>query len=64
MDEALSALRSAFEMLVVHCCAKTVRPFAGMPMTIAPLDENYRKAWRVRFAYGMYYADGQFAPCG
>ena len=33
-------------------------------MTIAPLAENYRKAWHVQFAYGMYYQDGQFVPCG
>jgi len=51
-------------MIIVHMCAKNVQPFAGMPMTIAPLSETYRKAWRVRFAYGAYYADGQFAPCG
>jgi hypothetical protein len=54
----------AFEMFIVHMCAKNMQPFAGMPMTIAPLPETYRKAWRVRFAYGTYYADGQFAPCG
>ena len=28
------------------------------------LDENYRKAWHARFAYGMYYQDGRFVPCG
>ena len=41
-----------------------IQAFAGMPMTIAPLSETYAKAWRVRFAYGCYYTDGQFAPCG
>ena len=35
-----------------------------MPMSVGPLPEDYRKAWHVRFAYGMYYQDGQFAPCG
>ncbi len=51
-------------MIIVYMCAKNMQAFAGMPMTIAPLSEAYRKAWRVRFAYGSYYADGQFAPCG
>jgi hypothetical protein len=55
---------NAFEMIVVHMCAKNIQSFAGMLMTIAPLSEAYRKAWRVRFAYGAHYAGGQFAPCG
>jgi len=28
------------------------------------VDENYRKAWYARFAYGAYYENGQFVPCG
>jgi hypothetical protein len=35
-----------------------------MPIVVGPLPDNYRSAWHVRFAYGMYYADGQFAPIG
>ena len=54
----------AFEMIIVHMCAKNMHSFAGMPMIIAPLSETYRKAWRVRFAYGSYFSEGQFAPCG
>jgi hypothetical protein len=64
MHETMKALLDSFEMIVVHACSKNVQAFAGMPMTIAPLDENYRKAWHARFAYGMYYQDGQFVPCG
>jgi hypothetical protein len=64
MQETMKALLDSFEMIVVHACSKNIQAFAGMPMTIAPLAENYQKAWHVRFAYGMYYQDGQFAPCG
>jgi len=64
MDGTISVILDAFEMVIVHMCAKNIQTFAGMPMTIAPLSDDYRKAWRVRFAYGMFYADGQFAPCG
>jgi hypothetical protein len=64
MAESTNVLLDSFEMITLHMCAKHVEPFAGMPMTIAPLDDNYRQAWHVRFAYGSYYADGRFAPCG
>jgi hypothetical protein len=57
-------LLNVFETIIVHMCAKNMKSVAGMPMTIAPLSDDYRKAWRVRFAYGAFYADGQFAPCG
>jgi hypothetical protein len=57
-------LLNVFETTVVHMCAKNMKSFAGMPMTIVPLSDEYKKAWRVRFAYGAFYADGQFAPCG
>ena len=57
-------LLDVFETIVVHMCAKNMQPFAGMPMTISALSDDYRKAWRVRFAYGVYFADGRFAPCG
>jgi hypothetical protein len=62
--ESRKALLNTFEMIVVHLCSKHVQPFAGMPIVVAPLPDNYRGAWHVRFAYGMYYADGQFAPIG
>jgi hypothetical protein len=29
-------------------------------MTVGLVDENYRKAWYARFAYGAYYENGQF----
>jgi hypothetical protein len=64
MEETRKALLNAFEMIVVHLCSKHVQPFAGMPIVVAPLPDNYKAAWHVRFAYGMYYADGQFAPIG
>lgn len=64
MEETTKALIDCFEMIVVHTCSKKMQPFAGMPMSVGLLDENYRKAWHVRFAYGTYYQEGQFAPCG
>jgi hypothetical protein len=45
-------------------CAKNIQPFAGMPMVISLLSDEFKQAWHVRFAYGSYYADGQFVPCG
>jgi hypothetical protein len=64
MEQATTALLDSFEMIIVHMCSKNIQPFAGMPMIVHPLPENYRQAWHVRFAYGMFYQDGQFAPCG
>ncbi len=64
MAEAIQKLLDSFEMITVHMCAKNTQPFAGIPMTIAPLSDGHRRAWRVRFAYGSYSADGQFFPCG
>jgi len=64
MNQGVASLSTAFEMLIVHACAKAAKPFAGMPMVIGVLPETYQKAWRVRFAYGAFYADGQFVPCG
>jgi hypothetical protein len=64
MEEVTKALMDSFEMIVVHTCSKNMQPFAGMPMVIAPVPESYRKARHVRFAYGLYYQDGQFVPCG
>jgi hypothetical protein len=63
MEQATKALLDTFEIMIVHMCAKNVQPFAGMPMDIAPLSDDYQKAWHVRFGYGMFYQDGQFAPC-
>jgi hypothetical protein len=62
MQETTKALLDSFEMIVVHACSKNVQPFAGMPMTIAPLADNLRRVWHVRFAYGMYCQDGQSFP--
>jgi len=64
MEETTKTLLDSFEMMIVHTCSKSIQPFAGMPMTVGLLAEKYQKAWHVRFAYGMYYQDGQFAPCG
>ena len=64
MTVAVRKLLDSFEMITLHMCAKNIQPFAGMTMTIAPLSDEQERAWRVRFAYGGYNADGQFAPCG
>lgn len=64
MEESVTSLSMAFEMLIVHACAKAVKPFGGIPMTIAVLSDEHQKTWHVRFAYGTYFADGQFVPCG
>jgi hypothetical protein len=64
MEEVARGLLDCFEMIVVHTCSKNMQPFAGMPMTVGLVDENYRKAWYARFAYGAYYENGQFVPCG
>jgi hypothetical protein len=64
MEETTKALLNAFEMIVVHTCGKNLKPFAGMPIVVGHLSDSYRAAWHVRFAYGMIYADGQFAPMG
>jgi hypothetical protein len=64
MEETRKALLNGFEMIVVHLSNKHVQPFAGMPIVVALLPDHYRNAWHVRFAYGMYYAEGQFVPIG
>lgn len=64
MEESTKAMQVYFEMIVVHMCSKSVQPFAGMPLTVGVLSDDYQKAWYVRFAYGSYYQDGQFIPCG
>src|SRR5262249_40214379 len=64
MKDIERMLLDCFEMVIMHACAKHAQPFAGVPMVVAPLDDNYRRAWHVRFGYGMYYEDGRFAPCG
>jgi hypothetical protein len=64
MEETTKALLTSFEMIVIHSCAKHMKPFAGIPICVGLLAENYRKAWHVRFAYGTYNQDGQFVPCG
>jgi len=64
MEETTKALLDSFEIIVAHACSKNIQPFAGMPMSIGILSDEYQKAWHVRFAYGMYYEGGQFVPCG
>jgi hypothetical protein len=64
MDEVTKSLLISFEMIVTHMCSKSAQPLAGMPITIGLLSDGYRAAWHVRFAYGMYGADGQFTPIG
>jgi hypothetical protein len=64
MEETTKALLDSFEMIIVHTCSKHIQPKLPLPMIVALLPENYQKGWHVRFAYGMYYQDGQFVPCG
>jgi hypothetical protein len=51
-------------MIALHMCAKNIQPFAGMLMDIAPLSDEFNRAWHVRFTYGSYDGDGHFVPCG
>ncbi|MDE3022812.1 MAG: hypothetical protein KGI54_13305 [Pseudomonadota bacterium] len=53
-----------FELMIVHMCSKNMKPFAGMPLTIGVLSDDYQNAWHVRFAYGSYNLDETFVPCG
>jgi hypothetical protein len=64
MEETIKALLDSFEMIIVHMCSKNIQPLGPFPMSIGLLSENQRKAWHVRFAYGMYDQEGQFVPCG
>jgi hypothetical protein len=64
MDESTKSLTLAFEMIVIHLCSKHAKPFAGLPVAVAPLSDEYRKAWRVRFAYHARLPDGRWAPSG
>lgn len=64
MEEMTQEMLAAFELTIVYMCAKNMQPITGMPMVLAPLPEIYKKAWRVRYGYGAYFANGQFAPCG
>jgi hypothetical protein len=65
MEQTLTALLDAFEMITVHICSKNIQTFAGLfPMIIQPLPDKYKQAWHVRFAYGMYYQNDEFVPCG
>jgi hypothetical protein len=49
MQQTTTALLDTFEMIIVHTCCKNVQPFAGLPMTVQLLPENYHNAWHVRF---------------
>jgi hypothetical protein len=64
MEELSKAALFYFQSIVVHMCSKNVRPFAGMPLTVAALPPEIRDAWCVQFAYGAYDQSGQFIPCG
>jgi hypothetical protein len=64
MDESTKTLALAFEMIVVHLCSKHAKPFAGLPVTVVPLSDEYQKAWRVRFGYHARLPDGRWAPSG
>jgi hypothetical protein len=55
MEEIEPALLTYFEMIVVHLCSRNVQPFAGMPIIVGALSQQQQAAWRVRFAWGMYY---------
>ena len=63
MTGATRSLLDTFEMITVHMCGKNMQTFAGMPMKIAPVNDEIRATWHTRFAYGACY-NGKFAPCG
>lgn len=64
MVEISKAILDTYEMTVMHLCEKHTQSFAGMPVCIRLVPENVRSNPRIRFAYGMFYADGQFIPIG
>lgn len=64
MEWITHEMRICFEMIVVHMCSKNMQPFAGLPITVGVLSDDYQNAWHVRFAYGSYNSDGKFIPCG
>lgn len=53
-----------FEQMLVHLCAKNVKPFAGFPIYIAAVPPERRKDKHTRYAYGMFAGDNQFVPIG
>jgi hypothetical protein len=63
MEKTTKELLDCFEMIIVHMCSKNIQPLGPFVMRVGLLDENQRKAWHVRFAYGRDH-DGQFIPCG
>jgi hypothetical protein len=64
MEQTLWSLVDSFEAIIVHMCAKNVRPVAGQMLVGTLSEDQQKRAWNVRFAYGMYYEGGQFIPCG
>jgi hypothetical protein len=57
-------LLAAFELVVTHLCNKNLKPFAGFPIRVGVLSENFQKSMHVRYAYGTYDAEGNFVPMG
>lgn len=64
MHEVTCAMLIYFEMIVVHMCSKSVQPFAGLPLTVGELSQEFQQSWRVGFGYGSYDQTGRFVPCG
>lgn len=64
MSSAIKEMETCFELIVVHLCSKSVKPFAGFSMVVGLLPEAAQRAWYVRFAYGAYDQHGTFNPCG
>jgi hypothetical protein len=64
MKQVEEGLLDCFELMIAQLAGKECRPFADMPMCVGMLSDEYQKAWHVRFAYGTYFQDGRFAPCG
>jgi hypothetical protein len=54
----------AFEMMTVHACGKAVQPISGFPISVGSVPPEHRAKQHVRFAYGIFYEDGNFVPFG
>lgn len=64
MDGFISALLAFFEMLIVHLCARSVQPAAGLPLDVAELPDSFQQAQHVRFGYVAQMPDGRVLPFG
>lgn len=62
MEAVSASFLHAFEQMLVMLSGLEVKPFAGMPIVVDRVPDNYRQNWGCRYSYGMIYADGSFVP--